>query len=314
MIRQDLLDYPKVSIIILNWNGLKDTIKCLESLKKITYLNYEVIIVDNGSKGNDVEVLSREFGDYIYIIKNDKNYGFTKGNNIGIRLAFKKSADYILLLNNDTVVRPNFLSGLVKIAESNPRIGIVGPKILNFDGSLQFSCWKYHSYFNVFNEHLLFNFFGNAYKHLNIKNIREVDVVSGACMLFRKKVFDKVGLLDEKMFMYTEETDICYRAKKNGYKIIYYPDCSIIHYGGQSSKQSQLLNIINLYRSRTIFFRKHYSRFKALVLEKFLMWGLLERILLLNVKKFFTRNRKTRESILKFNKRLKWYKKERKKI
>ena len=121
---------PKVSIIILNWNGLDDTIECLESLQKITYPNYEVIVVDNGSRGNDAQVLREKFGDYIELIQNDKNYGYTGGNNIGIRYALHNSSwDYFLVLNNDTVVESGFLTELVNIAESAPSSGIAGPKI-----------------------------------------------------------------------------------------------------------------------------------------------------------------------------------------
>ena len=121
---------PKVSIIILNWNSLDDTVHCLESLEKITYPNYDIIVVDNGSKGNDAEILREKFKGYIHIIENDKNYGFPEGCNIGMRYALKNSApDYILLLNNDTTVAPDFLAEMVKIAESDPLIGIAGPKI-----------------------------------------------------------------------------------------------------------------------------------------------------------------------------------------
>src|SRR4030042_2187559 len=127
---------PKVSIIILNWNGLEDTIECLNSLKKITYPNYKVILVDNGSKGNDARVLREKFGDYIHLIENDRNYGYAKGVNIGIRYALANSAsEYILLLNNDTVVAPDFLNQLVKLAESDSSVGIVGPKTYYYGSS-----------------------------------------------------------------------------------------------------------------------------------------------------------------------------------
>jgi hypothetical protein len=125
--------HPKVSIIVLNWNGLEDTIECLESLRKITYPNYGVIVVDNGSEGNDVEVLKEKFGDYIHIIENDRNYGTAEGYNIGMRHAFESLAsEYILLLNNDTVVDADFLIELVTVAERNGHIGMVGPVIYDY--------------------------------------------------------------------------------------------------------------------------------------------------------------------------------------
>jgi len=120
---------PKVSIIILNWNGLKDTTECLESLKKVTYPNYEVIAMDNGSQGSDVQVLQEKFGDYIHLIQNDKNYGFPEGCNIGMRYALIRGADCILLLSNDTVVDSEFLTEMVKVAEADSSIGITRSKI-----------------------------------------------------------------------------------------------------------------------------------------------------------------------------------------
>ena len=118
---------PKVSIIILNWNGLNDTVECLESLDKVTYPDYQVIVVDNGSTGGDARTLRERFGDYVHIIENDKNYGYTGGVNIGIKYALNNlAADYILLLNNDTIVDPEFLTKMVELAESDNSIGIVG--------------------------------------------------------------------------------------------------------------------------------------------------------------------------------------------
>ena len=121
------MNHPKISVIILNWNELDDTIECLDSLKKITYPNYEIIVVDNGSKGNDAQVLQEKFSDYIHLIQNDRNYGFTGGTNIGMRYALNNSApDYILVLNSDTVVDSEFLAEMVKVTEADPASGIAG--------------------------------------------------------------------------------------------------------------------------------------------------------------------------------------------
>ena len=126
--------YPRVSVVILNLNGLEHTLECLESLKKITYPNYDVIVVDNASNGDDVKILREKSGDYVHIIENDKNYGFAEGSNIGMRYALRTFCPaYLLLLNNDTVVAPDFLDELVKVAESSDEIGIVGPKIYYYD-------------------------------------------------------------------------------------------------------------------------------------------------------------------------------------
>ncbi|MCL0070509.1 glycosyltransferase family 2 protein [Dehalococcoidia bacterium] len=219
--------YPKVSIIILNWNGLEDTIECLESLKKITYPNYEVIVVDNGSEGNDVEVLKERFGDYIHIIQNDKNYGFAAGNNIAIRWLLDNSQpDYFLLLNNDTVVAPEFLTELVKVAESDERIGFSGPKTYYYDfpNRIQSAGAKINMRW------------GRAAligkKQIDVGQYdkeRQVDYVSGCCLLIKHQVIEKVGLLDESYFCYWEENDWCLRGYKAGYKSIYVPKANIWH-------------------------------------------------------------------------------------
>ena len=126
---------PKVSIIILNWNGLDDTVHCLESLEKIIYSNYDVIVVDNGSEGNDAQILREKFKDYIHVIENDKNYGFAEGNNIGIRYALKDSApDYILLLNSDTEAKNYFVKGNVEFMNADSSVRILSWVIVDERG------------------------------------------------------------------------------------------------------------------------------------------------------------------------------------
>ena len=122
-------DSPKVAIVILNWNGLADTLECLDSLQKIVYPNYVVVVIDNGSNGNDAEIIKKKFGDFVFVIEEEKNLGFAGGCNEGIRWALHSGAKYVLLLNNDTVVDPNFLIELVNVAQNDPQIGIVGPKV-----------------------------------------------------------------------------------------------------------------------------------------------------------------------------------------
>jgi len=220
-------DYAKVSIIILNWNGLKDTVECLESLKKVTYPNYEVIVVDNGSKGNDVQVLEERFGDYIHLIRNDRNYGYTGGNNIAIRYVLKNSSpDYFLILNNDTIVAPDFLGQMIKVAESDASIGIVGPKVYYYDfpSRIQSAGAK-------------INMRTSQNSLIGIKQIdtgqfdtqQEADYVSGCCLLIKKELIQKVGLFDESYFCYWDETDYCARAREAGYKVVYTPEAKMWH-------------------------------------------------------------------------------------
>jgi GT2 family glycosyltransferase len=205
---------PKVSIIVLNWNGLEDTIECLESLKKITYPNHEVIVVDNASSGNDVKVLRERYRDYIHIIQNEKNYGFARGNNVGIRYALDKGADFVLLLNNDTVVAPDFLDVMVRVAGSDERIGIVCPKMYRyfqpeqvcFDGGERIHLW-----------------WGTKTSELRPDDERAVvdtEFAIGTAMLIRRKTLEQIGLLPEEYFFGVEDLDYSLNALRNKFRIL----------------------------------------------------------------------------------------------
>lgn len=212
--------FPFVSIIIVNWNGkalLKD---CLTSLHQNTdYPNFNVIIVDNGSKDNSVTMLGKEFP-WVELIVNNKNLGFAKANNQAIKYLFKKGTEYFFLLNNDTkIIQKDWLRNIIQVAELTPKIGIVGCKLIYPDGRI----------------------------HQNYKysKIADVESVIGAAFLIRKEVVKKIGLLDEGFTpAYGEETDYCFRAKKAGYRIVCTSETTIIHYGGASTKgQSYWLGV-----------------------------------------------------------------------
>lgn len=261
------MTYPKVSLIILNWDGLEDTIECLECLKKITYSNYEVIVVDNGSRGNDAQVLKERFGNYIHLIENDRNYGFAEGANIGMRYALNNSApDYILLLNNDTVVDPKFLAEMVEVAQADPAIGIAGAKIYYYDDPerLQFVWGKINLWTGQpFQKPKII-----AEKIQNIEfdrgqydRIEEVETgwVAGCCFLIKRQTLQKIGLLDKDYALYWEEPDYCLRAQKAGYRIIYVPQAKVWHKGGASTKKATETSRYHSVRSRFHFMKKHAS-------------------------------------------------------
>jgi GT2 family glycosyltransferase len=212
--RSLITHYPRVSIIILNWNGLEDTIECLESLKKINYPNYEVIVVDNGSQGDDVRVLRERYRDYIHIIRNEKNYGFAKGNNVGIRYALDKGADYVLLLNNDTVVAPDFLDEMVRVAQSDERIGIVCPKMYRysqpekvcFDGGVRI--------------HLLWDTVTVGLRSDDERPVVDTEFAAGTAILIRRKTLEQIGLLPEEYFFGVEDVDYSLNALRNKFRIV----------------------------------------------------------------------------------------------
>lgn len=249
--------YPKVSIIILNWNGLKDTIECLESLKKITYPNYEVIVVDNGSKINEGEILKEKFGNYICVIRNKKNLGFAEGNNVAIKKVLKENkSKYIMFLNNDTIVDKNFLSELVFKAEKDPRFGIVGPEIHYYDlpqnihsrGGTISLFWGWH-------------FVGGTFHKYPYKNDEKfvLQYFSGCAFLIRCNILKKIGEFDRDYFYYTEDVDLGYRVYKAGYKIVCNPKSKIYHKEGRSVGGNIRNPLTAFYETRNaiLFIRKH---------------------------------------------------------
>jgi len=247
------MDYPKVSIIILNWNGLKDTIECLESLKKITYPNYEVILVDNSSEGNDADVLEKRYKNYIKVIRNKENLGFCGGNNIGIKEAIKRSAKYILLLNNDTVVEPNFLDELIKTTLKDDKIAIVGSVIADY-----------------YTKKIVFT---NAKIDRKLKMERKIDYlnsdkdwwesegVSGASMMLRVEDILKYSLfLDENLFLYCDEMDLCTRTKRKGLKVIIAGKSKVYHKEGRITGGAiSPMTVYYIVRNRILLSRKLLS-------------------------------------------------------
>ena len=233
---QDSVIYPRVSIIVLNWNGLQDTIECLESLRKITYTNYEVIVVDNASSGDDVKVLREKFGDYIHIIQNDKNYGFAEGNNIGIRYALAHlTPDYVFLLNNDTVVAPDLLNELVRAAEDDTHTGIAGPKIYYYDiNGRKDVIWAAGGKVTWWHPWVYDGIGCNDDDLPRYQSLRTVDWVSGAAMMIKSKVLVDMSLLNAGYFSGNEDVEYCLRARRNGLAVLYVPTAMVWHKVGMA--------------------------------------------------------------------------------
>jgi GT2 family glycosyltransferase len=303
-----LKEHPKVSIVILNWNGWKDTLECLESLFLIGYPNYQIIIVDNGSEDQSIERIwdyangklkikssfisctsppqhhkmveftLKEIDDNaskrnldcnirIILIKSDENFGFAEGNNIGIRFALNYlGPDYVLLLNNDTFVEEKFLENLVEVAETDKKIGIVGPKV----------CY-YHNPTIINSAGVLMNWHAGIGTNLGIGDIDngqfdktlDLDALIGVCLLIRASLFKEVGYLDKKFFLLLEETDFCIRARINNFKVIFHPKSKVYHKEGFSGK----LNPSSLYltsRNRLFLIRKHQTVDKILIYTGFI--------------------------------------------
>lgn len=225
-------DQPLVAIIILNWNGAADTAECLRSLQAITYPRYEVLLVDNASEGDDVAQLRGEFGAYARIIQNDRNFGFAGGCNAGIREALQGHADYVLLLNNDTVVEPEFLSEMVDAARQLPDLAAACPKSYFYDRpDLIYSTGGSVNLWTGSSRQI-----GRGESDRGqYERIEERGYADGVCMLIPRSALERVGLLDEDYFLYWEETDWCLRARELGLLCYYVPAARIRHKAARSS-------------------------------------------------------------------------------
>jgi GT2 family glycosyltransferase len=243
---------PQVTIIVLNWNGLNDTLDCLESLDQLDYQNYKVVIVDNGSIDGSVPVIRERFPG-VTIIENGENLGYAGGNNVGLRYAMAEEADYALLLNNDTVVDPAFLRILVYAVQAEPAVGIAGPTIYYHErpdviwsagGAID---WQRGNTRMVGLDERGEGQFG--------AEPRAVDFVTGCAMLIRRTVMEKAGLLDERFFAYYEETEWCVRVARAGYKIVHVPLARMWHKISPSAQADSPLVHYYMTRNRLLFLK-----------------------------------------------------------
>jgi hypothetical protein len=257
---------PKVSIIILNWNGFDDTKECLESLKKVDYPNYEIMVIDNGSRDGSADKIRKEFP-YVKLILNSENLGFAEGNNVGIREALKSDPNYVLLLNNDVIVDRKFLTELVKGAEYDPKIGMASPKIYYYDkpNIIWFAGAQFDRYSGT-SPHT-----GRQKEDRGqYDGTRKCDRLSGACMLIKRAVIEKIGYLNEDYFRAAEDTEYSIRARKSGYEILFIPSSIIWHKvssatGGEDSAQ----NIYYSNRNTMYLINEYYKYTLPLVLIRY---------------------------------------------
>ena len=256
---------PKVVIVLLNYNGLKDSIECLESLRKTSYGNSTILVVENGSKGNDGDIIKKKFGTSISMIEEKKNLGFVGGCNKGIRWALQSGAKYILLINNDTVVAPDFLEHMVDIAQCDERIGVIGPKVYIYEHPKIIATAGGKVNFWTGNTPLIGR---NMVDDGQFDQTIEVDFIMGCCLLIKVEAIKKIGFLDEEYFSYYEETDLCIRVKNAGYKVIYTPQAKIWH---KSSKSNNVLPIYYMTRNRCLFVKKHSTNLQLIFFHFFLL-------------------------------------------
>ena len=246
--------FPKVSIVTLNWNNPGDTVECLQTLREIIYPNFDIVVVDNGSTDDSIEIISKNFSD-VMLIKNSINLGYTGGNNVGIEYALQHDAEHIFILNNDTVVDHNILKELVKVAESDPSVGMVACKIYKYG---QDKIIDSVGCIIDFRETIANNRGHNQKDTGQFDMVEEVDSADGCGFLVKKEVVENIGMFDESYFAYCEEIDWNLRARKSGYKVLYCPDAVLWHKGSASTGGKY--NAFRSYlvgRSALIFMKKH---------------------------------------------------------
>ncbi|MBR3348952.1 MAG: glycosyltransferase family 2 protein [Solobacterium sp.] len=240
---------PKVSIILVNYNGYQDTIDCLRSLREITYQNHEAIIVDNASTNDSVERLIDAIDDREILIRSENNDGFAAGNNIGIRYALAHGADYCLLLNNDTVTEPGFLDHLIEGFGLSERCGLTIGKIL-YEGKRDIIWYAGGSISRKNGKTMHWHY---REKDAGLPEApQKVSFATGCCMCLSREAIEKVGLMDESYFLYEEDTDYCCRIADAGFEMIYIPQARIYHKVNASTGQkpglSQYYSVRNKYR------------------------------------------------------------------
>ena len=254
---------PEISVIIVSWNACKFVEECLDSLSRGITRTSEVIVVDNASKDGS-EAMVREKFPWVHLIQSGRNLGFAKGNNLAFAHARGR---YVGLVNSDVNVFPGCVDTLARYLDEHPDVGMVGPRILNADRSIQNSCRAFPNLWNKFctvaNLSRLFPtspwFSGDEMHWFDHKHERPVDALVGCFIMTRRKAVDEFGLLDENFFMYGEDLDWGYRCRKAKWQVMFYPGTESIHYRGASSNNDPIRFTIELQRASFQLWAKHRS-------------------------------------------------------
>lgn len=245
---------PRITILILTWNGLEDTIKCLESVKKLAYHNFDVVVVDNHSDKPENEILKEKFGDMIEVLRTDKNLGYAGGNNQGIKYILDhKKSDYIFIINNDTILQSEVLKNLISCIDE--KTGVCGPKI-NY----------YHDKNKIQSLGGKINFYSGKFKDIkeDRKECFDVDYIVGAAMLVKTEAIRDLGLFKEEYFTYVEDVELCTRIKKAGFRVVSCPKAVIWHKEYASQKNSENTDYY-LTRNRLKFMKEHANLMQKII-------------------------------------------------
>ena len=288
---------PKIEFIIVSWNA-KDYLRdCLESIRNTTReIDTNTIVVDNNSSDGSIEMI-RESYPWVTLVKNESNLGFAKANNIGISYA---NSDYICLVNSDVIIFPKAVESLYNFMESAPSIGMVGPKVYNSDRTTQYSCRKFPSIFRsyslAFGLHRLFPkisiFTNEQMSNFSYDKTILVDSLSGCFLFVRSKAIKKVGLLDERFFMYSEDVDWCKRFWHRNWRVCFYPRAEILHHGGGSSINSPAKFVAEQNKAMLQYWRKHHNRLSVPLMKNAIFFRYFFRYFLLLFRSLFKFHKK----------------------
>jgi len=250
----DSIANSRVAIILVNWNGLDFTVACLNSLRNQGYKNFEIILVDNASDNEEGKVLQKQFPE-IDLVQSEQNLGFAGGNNLGIQKALEQNFSHIMLLNNDTVVSPDFLDQMILLFNHNPQLGVVQPLIYWMKDRNQI--WSAGGKWNAFLGRAITLLEQKKSKNLE-SGFQKLDWATGCCMLLKRETILKAGLLNEQYFTYFEDVDWSLRIRKEGFEIALAPQAIIYHEAGASSKKKHSEGILSprvfYYNVRNQFF------------------------------------------------------------
>ncbi len=283
----------KLSVVIVNYNVKHFIEQCLFSvLKASENIACEVFVVDNNSVDGSVTLIKEKFPQ-VNLIVNKTNTGFSVANNQALKIA---TGEYVLLLNPDTVVQEDTFAKILAFMDSHPDAGGLGVKMLDGQGNFapeskrglptpEVAFYKMFGFSRFFPKSKRFGKYHLTY--LSEDQLSEIDVMSGAFMLIRKTVLDKIGFLDETFFMYGEDIDLSYRIKKAGYKNYYFPDTQIIHYKGESTKRSSLNYVVIFYKAMAIFSKKHFSGSNAFWFNALIHFAIFLKASLALLSRFF---------------------------
>lgn len=274
--------------MIVNWNAEEVLRECLLSLEQENAAcPLQIIVVDNASSDGSVAMIRKSYAQ-VELIEAQRNLGFAAATNLGVARAV---ADHILLLNPDTRIHTGAISHMLRLAQNTTRVGAVGPKLLNSDGSLQRSCWRgfpgilesWVDALYLWKLPWLPFVHQSEYRPDELMAVREVDRILGACMLIPRRAWEEAGPLDEGFFLFSEETDWCFRVKKAGMKIYFTPAAVVTHHGQRSSRQLPAESAAQYYKSYARFFRKNETggavrevllrtSFSCACATRFLLW------------------------------------------